>query len=362
MGNPDTMQAYNAGGEDADLRRALAQRIIDRTRTNIVPGTNILEISFRAPTPDDARQMANALRDSYVESTLSARRREAASNADWFAQQAESERRLLEKADQVKTAYEKANGIVMQDDKVDVETARLRALSGQGTGGTVMAPPAMVQSSQAAIQLAQLDAQIAQASKTFGPNHPGMVTLKGQRATLAKVVADDQAAARESGAAAARAMSAGAGALDAAVRQQTSRVIANRSKIQALTDLQAEVNLHRMQMEKMLARAAELRQQAAVADSGIAVLSEAITPRSPSFPNKPLIFGGAIGLGAAAGLLLSLIFELLRRRIRGAEDIEGALDAPLLAIIPTGAKTARRGPALAAVRSAKTPGRRAKAA
>ena len=301
--NPDTIQNYKANGQDGDLRRALAQRIIDRTQTSIVAGTNILEISFRAPTPDDARMMANALRDAYVESTLTARRREAARNADWFAQQADAERRLLEKADADKTAYEKANGIVMQDDKVDVETARLRALAGQGasTGSQMMAPTA-AQSSPAAIQLAQLDAQIAQGAKTFGPNHPGMISLKAQRATLAKVVADDQAAARAAGSFAASAMSASAGALDAAVRQQTTRVIANRSKIQALTDLQAEVNLHRAQMEKSLARADELRQEAAVADSGIAVLSEAITPRSPSFPKKPLIFGGAIAIGAAAGL------------------------------------------------------------
>lgn len=348
--SPDAVEKYKAAnGQDADIRRAFAQRIIDRTRVNLVTGTNILEIVFRAPTPGDARAMANALRDAYIESTLSSRRHEATRNADWYTQQAEKEKALLNRADAVKTAYEKANGIVMQDDKTDVETARLRALASAGAAtGAVVAPPMAAQSSPAAIQLATLDAQIAQASKTLGPNHPNMVQMKAQRASLARVVADDQAAARAAAAAAARAMSESASAMTRAVNEQTSKVIANRDKIERLTQLQAEVNLHRGQMEKSLARAAELRQEAAVADSGVTVLSEAVTPRKPAFPNKPLIFGGSIALGAAVGLLLGLILEFLRRRVRGVEDLQNSLDVPLLAVIPT-RKPERQEPTLASV-------------
>ena len=336
LSNPEAIRQYNgSGGQDNDLRRAMAQRIIDRTRVDIVTGTNILEITFRAATPDEARAMGNALRDAYVESTLNARRREAARNADWYTQQAVKERDLLGKADSAKTAYEKEAGIVMQDEKTDVETARLRALSQQPGLNAPMIAPAASQNSAASIQLAQLDAEIAQASKTLGPNHPQMIQMHAQRAALAKVVADDQAAQRSAATAAARAMNSGTGALDAAVRQQTTRVIANRDKIERLNELQAEVNRHREQMEKSLARAGELRQEAAVADSGITVLSEAVTPRQPSFPNKPLIFFGSIALGGALGLFLSLILELLRRRVRGSEDLQHAIEAPLLAVIST---------------------------
>lgn len=352
LSNPEAIRQYSGSkGTDNDLRRAMAQRIIDRTKVDVVLGTNILELSFRAATPDEARSMANALRDAYVESTLNARRRDAARNADWYTQQAVKERDLLGKADAAKTQYEREAGIVMQDEKTDVETARLRALAAQPGLNAPMIAPTVAQSSAAAVQLAQLDAEIAQASKTLGPNHPQMIQLKSQRAGLAKVVADDQAAARSASAAAVHAMSSSAGALDAAVRQQTTRVIANRDKIERLNELQAEVNLHREQMEKSLARAGELRQEAAVADSGITVLSEAVTPHNPSFPNVPLIGFGSVGLGAALGLFLSLILELLRRRVRGSEDLEHAIDAPLLAIISTHrsdrkVKPARAGKAL----------------
>ena len=335
LSNPETIDQYNADNTgDGDLRRALAQRIIERTRVANVNGTNILEIVFRGSSPDDARTMANAIREAYIDTTLDSRRREATRNADWYVQQAERERELLAKADAEKTAYERANGIVMQDDKTDVETARLRALAGQSSlGGAVMAAPTAALSSPAAIQLAQLDAQIDQAGRTLGPNHPTMVQLRGQRATLSRVVSDDMAAARSAAALSASAMSTSAGAIENAVRVQTSRVIANRDKIEKLTALQGEVNLHRSQIEKSLARASDLRQEAAVADSGVTVLSEAITPRNPSFPNKPLIFGGALVLGAAVGLSLSLLLELFQRRVRGVEDLEHAVEAPLLAVL-----------------------------
>ncbi len=337
LDNPATLEAYKADNtQDGDLRRALAQRIIDRTKVDVVTGTNILAITFRGPSPDDARTMANALREAYIDTTLNSRRREATRNAEWYIQQAAKEKALLLVADAVKTDYEREIGIVMQDDKTDVETARLRALAAQSSlGGAMMSAPAAVQSSQAAIQLAQLDAQIDQAGKTLGPNHPQMVQLRAQRGTLAKVVAEDTAAVRVASEGTARAMSASAGAIESAVRQQTSRVIANRDKIERLTQLQAQVNLHRAQMEKSLVRASDLRQEAAVAESGITVLSEAVTPRNPSFPNKPLIFGGALGLGAAVGLGLSLLLELLRRRVRGIEDLQHIQHVPLLGVIST---------------------------
>lgn len=333
--NPEYVQAYNAvKNPDGDMRRWLAQQIIDRTKVSPVVGTNILNISFQSRTPVEARSMANALRDAYVDSTLATRRRDAMRNADWFTQQAAREKELTDAADAAKTAYEKEIGIVMEDDKTDIETARLRSLAAQSTlGAQIMAPVVAPVSSPATIEAAQLDTQIAQASKTLGPNHPALVAMKAKRATLSKVMADEQAQARAAAANAARSSGSGTGALNRAVAEQTSRVIANRAKIQRLNQLQGEVNLHRDQMEKSLARAVQLRQEAAVADPGITVLSEAVTPSSPAFPKKGLILGGAVALGGATGLLLSLILEFLFRRIRGVEDLEGAIGVPLLAVI-----------------------------
>lgn len=331
--SPDIITLYQTSdNQGLDIRRWLAQRIIESTNVDNPNGSNILEISYRASTPYEAKAMADALRNAYIEATLETRRREAARTADWYAAQADKERALLNAADAAKTAYEKQYGIVMQADNIDVETARLRALATQAAAPAMVAPAA-VMSSPSAAQLTQLDATIAQASRNLGPNHPQMLQLRAQRASLAQVVAQEMSVARAAAGASASAASASASALQRQVDSQTSKVIEKRDKIERLTQLQGEVNMRREQYNKSMARVAELRQEAAVADTGISTMGEAVTPQKPKFPNKPLIFGGALVLGGGLGVLMSLLLELLGRRIRSVEDLRNALDVPVFAVI-----------------------------
>lgn len=361
--SPDIITQYQSSNTNGlDIRRWLAQRIIAGTTAKVVPGTNILEISYRTTTPTESKLMADALRDAFIESTLANRRREATRTADWYTVQAEKERALLNAADAAKTAYEKANGVVMQG-ATDVDTARLAALASAAAAPMAMAAPIMPVMSPSAPQLTQMDAMIAQAGKNLGPNHPQMVQLRAQRATLAQVVAQEQANSRAAAGAMASAANASASAIQREMASQTSKVIGKRDKIEKLMQLQADVDLRRDQYKKSMSRIAQLRQEASIADTGIEVLGEAVTPQSPSFPKKPLILGGALGLGFALGILLSLLLELFGRRVRSIEDLQSSIDAPLLAVIdrPPGAPRRVRLPKIPASRRARGPGR-AKAA
>jgi succinoglycan biosynthesis transport protein ExoP len=360
LSNPNYIAQYQAAdnGGGMDMRRWLSQRIIDRTKVSLVNGTNILELTYRASSPVESKAMADALRNAYIDATLESRRADATRTANWYEAQALKEQATLNAADAAKTAFEKQNGIVMQADNTDVDTARLRALSSQGAGAAPMIAPPPLITSAAAIQLAQLDAAITQASQNLGPNHPAMLEMKARRATLAQVAANDAAAARAAAGAAARAAGAGAGALDRAVAEQTSKVIAKRDKIQRLSQLQAEVNLRRDQYTRSMARVAELRQQAAVADTGITALGDSVQPQKPTFPNKPLILGGAAVGGFALGILLSLLVELFARRVRGAEDLRSTLDVPLLAIVTSTRQGTSAGATRRQIRAPKGLGRR----
>ena len=352
--NPNYVQQYNrAKSQDVDIRRWLSQLIIDHTDVKALLGTNILEISYRASSAGEAKAMADALRNAYLDASLQTRRREATRTADWYTQQAAQEQAALNAADEAKTAYEKANGIVMQADNTDVDTARLRALSGQGGGAAPLLPP-VAPISQSTVELAQLDAAISQASQNLGPNHPQMVAMKARRALLVQMSERDTAAT-------ARAIQnmagAGAGALDRAVAQATSKVIAKRDKIEKLNQLQTEVNLRREEFGKSMERIATLRKEAAIADTGISPLGDAVMPQQPTFPNTPLILGGAVGLGFALGVLLSLLVELFARRIRGSEDLASAVEVPVLAVIAT-RNVPKTGGGRRPSRIARWPGRR----
>ena len=334
--NPDVISRYqSSNNQDVDIRRWLSQQIITGTTVKVVPGTNILEISYRGSTPGEAKAMANELRESYIEATLDGRRQDAARTADWYTTQAEKERSLLNAAEAAKASFEKEHGVVMQGD-TDVETARLGALAAQAGGPALTIAPAAATFAPSSAQLTQLDTAISEAAKNLGPNHPQMVQLRAQRASVAQIVAQELAASRAAQGAAASAAAASAQAYKREFDAQATKVIANREVIARLSQLQEEVQVRREQYNKSMARIAELRQQASIADSGVSTLGEAILPREPSFPNIPLILGGAIGLGFGMGILLSLLVELLGRRIRSVEDLQDSVDAPLLTVVSGG--------------------------
>jgi capsule polysaccharide export protein KpsE/RkpR len=84
----------------------------------------------------------------------------------------------------------------------------------------------------------------------------------------------------------------------------------------------------------------------------ITVLRQAVVPREPASPNRPLIMaaGLAAGLGLAGSLVVLL--ELLNRTVRRPADLTRALEITPLATLPyiaTSSETVRRRGALVAV-------------
>jgi uncharacterized protein involved in exopolysaccharide biosynthesis len=341
--DPQKIAQYQArpASDNRDFKRWLAQVISDRTSAKFASGT-IFEISFTSPYPLEAKVGAEGLRRSFMDYTLAARRQDATRNAQWFSIQADAARKSAEEAQLARAAYERANGIVMQGDQAgsqqDVESARLQALVGAAASAptAAMSAPFTV-SSQSSLQLAQIDAALAQNAEKLGPNHPQMQQLRAQRALVASVVAKEAAAAR-----AGPSNTAMVGAIARELQDQKTRVIGQRDKIERLRQLQSEVDLRREQYKKTAERAADLTLEAGIADSGLSPIGVVVTPTKPAFPNKPLILGGALGLGAGLGLVLAVLVELLNRRVRGVEDLDFDGGLECLAVVGSAAPKRRK--------------------
>jgi polysaccharide biosynthesis transport protein len=285
-----------------------------------------------------ARNAAEIVRQEYLEESLAQRREQAAKNAAWFNQQAQAARKLAEEAEMVKAAYEKETGIIMQGRETDLDSERLAALAGQAA--IPMAPMGSAAGgSSAAMQLAQIDAQLEQASSRLGPNHPEMLELRNRRALVAQVAAQEAASSR----AAASGVSASA-AIARALQEQKSRVLGQREKVERLRQLANEAELRREQYRTAAARAAQYTQETAIAEVGLTPLGVVVTPTSPAFPNKPLILVGSVGLGFGVGLALALLLELLNRRVRGVEDLNLSSEVRCLGVVerPNGNEARRR--------------------
>lgn len=330
---PSLLREYRqrAANDDRDFNRWAAQRVIDGTNAKVIEGSNILEISYNSSNPDMAKQVADALRGAYIATTLQSRQEAARRNAEWYDAQAVKAKASLFDAEQSKSNFERENGILLQDDRsgLDLDSARLSALAAQANAPQMAAPQLPpVGMSQPELQLQQMDAELAQASKVLGPNHPQLLEMRRKREMLAKLAADERAAAVNaiSGASAARVTAN-------LLNEQKSKVLAQRDKVERLRLLQDDVNLRREEYNKAAARAAELRQEAEVADAGVTPLGAAVTPQDPIFPQKLLLSGVGLGAGIALGIVIVLIRELFGRRIRSSEDLHMAIEVPVLAVV-----------------------------
>ena len=339
--DPVLLAAYQkrSASDQRDFRSWLSQLIVDSTKAKLIQDSNILEITYTGTSAANAKAVADTLRKVYIQDSVLTRREDAERNAQWYEQQVAKARTALDEAINAETTFERDNGVVMANDKLDAESARMQALTASG-GVPTAVPYIAPQSGTADMELAQIDSQIAASSKVLGPNNPEMQALRSRRASVAAVASQEKAAMR----AAASGANAGRGAYEAAIAAQKSRLIAESPKIGQLTQLQNDVNLRRDALEKLSEKAAEYRQEALVSEVGITPLGPATTPKAPSFPNYLLIVPGAIIFGGGLGVMVALLMELLGRRVRGVEDLSSLKDLPVVGVIgsPMSATVKRR--------------------
>ncbi len=332
LSDPDLIAQYQRrpAHDQRDFRHFLADLIIQGTKVALIPGTNIIEITYAAGTSAGAQAVADALRKSYITASLDLAHQDAMQNVNWYTQQMVKAKQALDDAVKAESDYERANGIVMQDKGVDVESAHLESLSQQAAPAFLPNPPDQ-QSTSSAFQLATVEASLASATKTLGPNNPEVVELRTKQAALATLVARDRANAQ---AAATRALEGGAKVLEQSVAAQQQKVIAHSEQIGRLNQLHQDVLLRQAEYKATSEKVSHFREQANSGDAGVTSLGNALTPSDPTFPNYLLIAPGGIILGLGVGVLVSLLLELLGRRIRTVEDLDLDDDIPLICVVP----------------------------
>lgn len=314
--SPELSAAYERrpASDTRDFRRWLAQQVIDNTSASLIDTSNILEIRYSTTSADAAARVSDAIRQAYIDQAVSFRRDDAANNANWFRQQATRIRAELAAAEKRKADFERANGVVLEDNNTDVESSRLTALAAASAAGpTPSAPVSVGGANPGDAQLAQANVAVANAQRTLGPNNPELQAMIKQRDAIAASAASSRVVTRAGGPT--------GPSLSSLYSAQQAKVLAQRGKVGEARQLGADVAVLRDQYAKTAARAADLEQQGQSTESGLTLLGSAVAPQSPAFPKWPLIIFGSIALGLVLGILVSLVAELLARRVRGIEDL-----------------------------------------
>ncbi|WP_434722188.1 GumC family protein [Mesorhizobium sp. RIZ17] len=343
------------GSDDGDrtaetldsLRRRLAVKRDDKVL--------VLNIIITAKSADLAAELANAIAQAYLDDQAQARSKAAADASDAISARLEDQRKRVEQAANAVETYKAEHNMVMaagnlvsdqeltdlntQLTAAQTRTAQLKAQVDQlrRQGG---APDATSEAMRSPViaslraQEATLVDQISQFGTALGPRHPSMISAQQQLSDLRKLISREL------------------GRLVTAAETDYERALANQKELEAkvaslkgksLDTDQASVRLRELQRDleavrtvyaNYLQRAQETREQTNVNSTNARIISQAMPALKKSWPPKGLLVFGAIFGGLALGIGMALIAEYLSPTVLSANQMQSAIDAPVLGVLP----------------------------
>lgn len=126
-GNPNAAALAHSG--TVARRPAILGAFLGRLSVKRVPNSRLIEVSFEAEDPQLAAQVVNAHLQNFVEQNFRSKYDATIQASNWLSSELEELRIKVEKSENARIAYERANQIWQIDEKQDIATQKLAELS-----------------------------------------------------------------------------------------------------------------------------------------------------------------------------------------------------------------------------------------
>ncbi|HEX6528726.1 MAG TPA: GNVR domain-containing protein [Burkholderiales bacterium] len=367
---PGMREAWEkATGGAVSIEDWIAGNLIEKVRVDI-PGSNVITIQYSSSDPKQAAAVANAFAKAYQETVLALRTEPSREAAQWFEGQLRTMRTQLQQAQTKMASYQKAKGITSADERTDIETARLDALSSQYSAARNATYDAVSRYKQAnelvsaaaggsgiesmpeilanghlnglKVDLTRLEQRLEQESTVLGEKHPQFQRTKAEIQTLKDKIASEVKKVVASLGNAVETSKKREQELKEAVQQQNERVINMKDARIELASMSADVGNAQRNYDAVLARFMTNKIEASAKSTNVALLSPAIEPLEPAQPKVGLISGLAVLIGGMLAAAVVFVLESMDRRVRTRADLETRLAVPSLGRLsrwqPTGGR------------------------
>lgn len=310
--------------------------------------SNVINISYKSAEPQFASAVANAFAEAYIDTSVELRADPAKQYAGWFDAQSKGLREQLESAQMKLSKFQRDNGIVNADERLDVENARLQELSSQlvamqalrtesssrqAQSGNTETLPEVLQSSLVQglkADVARQEAKLKDLSSQYGPNHPQVLRAVAEgQALRIKLDAEIKRVAGSVGTNARVNVQREAG-IRASLEAQKRKVLAIKQQRDELAVLQREVENAQKAYDLTAQRLVQTNLESQTQQTNIVVLNPAVEPVEPSFPKIPLNIVVSAVLAIMMGVGLALLLEIFNRRVRSSQDIVEYLGLPVI--------------------------------
>lgn len=313
--------------------------------------SNVIKLEYTGAEPSFAALLANAFMRAYINTALELRTEPAKQYDAMFQEQSAKLRSDVEKAQARLSEYQKANGLLATDERMDVENARLAELSSQVvslqsvTAETRVKQSSASQNSQEVLnnpvvgslraEASRSEAKLKELKSRYGDSHPLVqeaeanlkeltVKLNAEisRVTSSLAINNSVSGYRE----------AQVKALLEAQREKVIKLKEQRDEAQVL--IQDVMNSQKA-YENARMRQSQSSLESQSTQTNVSVLQSASPPTKASFPRPLLNVALAIFAGGILATGCALAMELTDRRLRSDDDLKAAMNwAPLLGAIP----------------------------
>ena len=313
-------------------------------------GSNVINISFASQDAAFASSAANAFAQAYMDVSVELRIEPARQSAVFLDEQVKLLRTNLEAAQAKLSKFQQEKGIVVNDERLDQENARLGALLaqlGQAEGesvdaqtrqritGTDTSPDVMNNAVVQGLknQLSLAETKLSELSSVVGKNHPQRQALEAQISELKQQIAAEIRRVSGGSGVVARGTSQKIAELRSLVDQQKKQVLSLRSQKDQISVLLRDVETAQRAYEGVSQRVSLLNLEGQNTQANTRLLSAAV---EPIYPARPRVFVNIIGSiigGLLLGMGAALLWEMLDRRVRGPQDLLATAGVPVIGVL-----------------------------
>jgi chain length determinant protein EpsF len=329
--------------------------------------SNLLLVNFASDDARRAAAVANGFVKTYLDMVLQLRTEPTREAAAWFDEQLKTLRAQMSQSQAKLNAFQKAKGILVEDARVDVESARLSELSTQllaarnasyeaiarhknatelleGGASSDALPEVLSNAHLNALKLdlGRVEARLEQEGAVLGANHPQYQRTSAEvqglrdrlRAEAKKVVAGlgnavQQTRKREQ-------------ELQAAMDAQNQRLYNIKDFRVEMAAMTRDIEAAQRSYDAVLTRFMTSKVDATAKKTNVLMLAPASEPLKPRHPKVGLIAALSVVLGTLLAAGIVYVLETLDRRVRSRSDLEARLAVPSLGRLskwqPTGGR------------------------
>lgn len=335
---------------NGDFQAWLSDILVRKLDVNPAREASVIDVTYSAADPKFAAAMASAYIQAYLDTTVELRIEPARRFSGIFDSQIKQAREKLEQTQTRLSDYQKETGLLVTDERMDVENARLQELTtelvqlqslsaesgsrkAQAGANSVEALNNPVISNLKALQ-AQQEARLKELSAQMGSAHPQVLQLQANISELkAKIDAEVARVASSTGINnnVARTREAQTRASLEAQREKLLKLKAQRDQ---LSVMQRDVENAQRNYDTLQARALQSNMESQATQTSVSLLRAPTPPANPSFPKLWLNSLVSIFLGGLIGIGLAVFKETRNPRLRSDEDITNLLGANIMGVMP----------------------------